>query len=141
MPIVRTLKNGQWVPCTTIDNLPLATQLSHGLMSSADKVKLDGLVEDESGTDKAIKYRRKGKIVTINVNNDFSSTPIPLVANTFVLAGTLPTKFRPLNESDFFVDNKGGTAQILGRIYTNGAVKLYSNSATNIYTGTITYIT
>lgn len=41
MPIVRTLKNGQWVPCTTIDNLPLATQLSHGLMSSADKSKLD----------------------------------------------------------------------------------------------------
>lgn len=45
MPIIRTLKNGHWVPCTTIDDLPLATQLSHGLMSSADKSKLDDVAD------------------------------------------------------------------------------------------------
>lgn len=45
MPVIKTLKNGRWTPCTTIDDLPLATQSNNGIMSSIDKSKLDNVTD------------------------------------------------------------------------------------------------
>ena len=45
MPIIKTLKNGQWTPVHSVTSLATATQSTAGLMSASDKVKLDNVTE------------------------------------------------------------------------------------------------
>lgn len=43
MPIIKTLKNGQWTPVNSVTSLGTATPSTAGLMSAEDKANLNGL--------------------------------------------------------------------------------------------------
>ena len=45
MPIIKTLKNGQWTPVNSVTSLGTATTTTAGLMSASDKEKLDNVTE------------------------------------------------------------------------------------------------
>ena len=60
MPIIKTLKNGQWTPVNSVTSLGTATPSTAGLMSASDKEKLDDSVDYivEQGTDGMWTYRK-----------------------------------------------------------------------------------
>ena len=45
MPIIKTLKNGQWTPVNSVTSLGTATPSTAGLMSASDKEKLNNVTE------------------------------------------------------------------------------------------------
>ena len=86
----------------------------------------------------AIKYKVKGNIVTIAVNNAYQA--ISLTANTFIDLGQIPIQYAPSIELDTKLSMKGVHVHGLLRVYTDGMVRAYAQNNCNLFAGTITYI-
>lgn len=67
MPVIKTLKNGVWVPVNSVTDISTATTTTAGLMSATDKVKLNDIIDYpiEIGTDGIWTYEKwaSGKAV------------------------------------------------------------------------------
>ena len=78
MPIIKTLKNGQWTPVNSVTSLATATQSTAGLMSASDKVKLDGIGFVKVDKSFPSASYAETAIVSLDLSNDITDDYSPL---------------------------------------------------------------
>ena len=128
-----------------------ATQSANGLMSAADKRKLDATTSDSGwlklvGDDASatvhqngIRYRKVGLVVFVDIRGGSSWGPNATTSG-YVALGTLPSGYRPSIQLEIPFQGVGTSAYGHFRVSSNGVIEAHCEyGSTNFYTGLFSF--